>query len=132
VRRLAMIGASIRWAGRGIRSWSWNNRERKPWTSGIWTGQLDQTLLTDGWVGVERAGRTVEGPPMFIMTIAVGGLPAVPVVVAAAEARERRHAALECGGRLEGRASMNADRGRLMMRRREIGSEPVVTQMSRL
>lgn len=56
----------------------------------------------------------------------------MPVVVAAAEARERRHAALECGGRLEGRASMNADRGRLIVRRRETGSEPVVTQMSRV
>jgi hypothetical protein len=81
-------------------------------------------LPTDRWRGVERAGRTVEGPPMFIMTIAVGGLPAVPVVAAAAEARERRQAALEGGVRPEGRASMNAERGRLIVRPREIGSYP--------
>ena len=51
VRREAMMGAKIRCMGNGMRSWSWKRRERKPWTSGM-----------------------VDGPPMFIMTIAVGGL----------------------------------------------------------
>lgn len=34
-----------------MRSWSWKSRDKKPWTSGI-----------------------VLGPPMFIMTTAVGAL----------------------------------------------------------
>jgi hypothetical protein len=67
---------------------------------------------------------------MFIITIAVGGLPAVPVVVAAAEASDRRHAALEGGGKFEGRASMNAERGRLIVGAQVIGSEPLDTQMN--